>query len=165
MSDVQSIQLIFGGMILLFMLLVGIPLVVFLRAAYKATATNRWPTTDGRITSSDVTSHPSLDSNGLHTTIFEPKVVYEYNVSGQPYHSQQISYGAISGESSPGWAQGIVEKYPAQRTVRVFYNPKQPGEAVLEHAGTGCNLILALIMVGIELILAVVCVAAILPMQ
>lgn len=155
-SDILTIQLVFGGMIVLFMILVGVPLVIFARNAYKATATKRWPSVEGRVVSSEVTSHRSLDSDGTHTTIYEPKIDYEYTISGQPYRSQQVSYGAVDGASMEGFAEGIVSKYPAGSSARVFYDPHKPGEAVLEHEGTGCNLILALIMGVVEVILAVI---------
>lgn len=158
MSEALTMQLIFGGMIGLFIVVVAVPLIIFLRSTLKATATNRWPSVEGRVLSSEVTSHRSLNSNGTHTTIYTPKVVYEYAVSGQPYRGEQVSYSAVDGTSMGGFAEEIVSKYPAGSAVRVFYDPAQPGEAVLEHNGAGGNLALALIMGVVELILIGICV-------
>lgn len=157
MSEELTMKLVFGGMIGLFIILVGVPLVIFLRSALKASATRRWPSVEGRVLSSEVTSHRSLNSSGTHTTIYEPKIRYEYTVSGEADTSDQISYSAVGGASAESWAETLAAKYPAGSAVRVFYNPTTPSEAVLEHAGTGGNLLLAIIMGIIEVILIAIC--------
>src|SRR4051794_31954462 len=115
-----------------FIIILLVVIIVFARSARKASASKRWPAANGRILSSDVTSHRSLDSNGTHTTIYEPQVVYEYAANGQTYRSKEISFGAISGMSGSGWAEGIAGKYPMGSAVQVFYNPGNPSQAVLE---------------------------------
>src|SRR5438552_17107868 len=95
----------------------------------KARTSQGWPSTGGRVLQSQVGAHTSSDQ----TLIYEPNVLYEYNVSGQVFQSKQISYGAVVGTSSPTWAEGVIAKYPLGGAVSVFYNPRKPSEAVSEH--------------------------------
>src|SRR3954465_2652022 len=138
-----------------FLIFIGILVIVMLRSVRKGSAGKHWPATDGRILSSEVTSHRSLDSDGTHTTIYEPAVQYEYNANGQRYQSKEISFGGIDGTSSTDFAEGVVAKYPLGSAVQVFYNPAKPSEAVLEHSGAGCNMILLMLFSVIELGLVV----------
>ena len=138
-----------------FLIFIGILFIVMLRSVLKGSASKRWPATDGRILSSEVTSHRSLDSDGTHTTMYEPAIQYEYNAKGQRYQSKEIGFGGIDGTSSTDFADGIVAKYPMGSAVQVFYNPAKPSEAVLEHSGAGCNMVLLLIFGAIELGLVV----------
>ena len=142
-----------------FLIFIGILVIVMLRSVLKGSASKRWPETDGRILSSEVTSHRSLDSNGTHTTMHEPAIRYEYNANGQHYESKEISFGGINGTSSTDFAEGIVARFAAGSSVRVFYNPAKPSEAVLEHSGAGCNMVLLLLFSVIELGLIVLLVA------
>jgi len=142
-----------------FLIFIGILFIVMLRNVRKGSASKRWPMTDGRILSSEVTSHRSLDSNGTHTTMYEPAVQYEYNANGQRYQSKEIGFGGVAAASMPSFAEGVVAKYPVGNSVQVFYNPAKPSEAVLEHSGAGCNMVLLLIFGAIELGLVVLLVA------
>lgn len=147
-----------GGLIaslvtLPFIIVMLVLIVVYARSARKATASKNWPTTTGRIISSDVGSYRSRRSSGTHTTVYEPNIVYEYSADGQRFQSKQISFGAVAGTSSTGWAENIVTHYPEGGTVQVFYNPANPSEAVLEHSGAGGNLALMLVFVVIEAVL------------
>lgn len=147
-----------GGLIIT---LVTLPFVIILlvliailaRSARKASASTRWPMTNGRILSSQVRSHRSLNSSGTHTTIYEPEVSYEYNANGQDYQSKQVSFGMVAGASWTGWAESVVEKYPEGSLVQVSYNPTKPDEAVLEHSGSSGSTFLILILIVVELIL------------
>jgi hypothetical protein len=154
---VMIMLLVTGPFILIMLVLI----IVLARSARKASATKRWPVSNGRILSSDVTSHRSLDSNGTHSTFYEPQVVYEYAANGQTFQSKQVSFGAISGMSGTGWAEGIVGKYPTGSAVQVFYNPSKPSQAVLEHGGAGGNTCLMLVFIGIEAILVGIVLAAV----
>jgi hypothetical protein len=154
MPALMSLSQVIGLVFVLFMGIVLIPLIVFLRAALKANATRRWPSTEGRVVASASRAESMLEPGGTHNTVYEPRIAYEYNVGGQSYRSQQLSYGAVAGKSDSGWARGMAARYPEGTSVQVFYNPAKPAEAVLERAGAGGNLLLVLIMVVVEVILA-----------
>ena len=143
-----------------FILILTIVNISFIRSARKATASQRWPSTTGRILASQVTSHRSLNSNGTHTTIYKPQIQYEYIAEGQSYQSAQLSYSMVDGMSAEGWAEGIVDKYQPGSNVQVYYNPAKPADAVLEHASGGLGRILVLILGGVELFLIVFLVSA-----
>ena len=138
-----------------FVLVLTVINIVLIRSARKASASNRWPSTNGRILMSDVSSHRSLNSSGTHTTIYEPKIQYEYTADGQRYQSDQLSYSMVGGTSVESWAENIVDKYPQGSSVQVYYNPSKPSEAVIEHSSGGLGSVLVLILGGVELFLIV----------
>lgn len=133
---------IFALVAIPFLLIAFAFLFVTVRSNRKVRASQRWSTTSGRILTSEVTSHRSLDSNGTHTTIYDPAVQYEYAVNGQRLQSSSIRFGMAYGTSWPQPAQDVVDKYPQGTLVQVFYNPTNPTEAVLEHSAGGSNRIL-----------------------
>jgi len=55
-----------------------------------------------------------------------PQVAYWYSVDGQLRHGDQITFGSAD--------QSSVEKAKKVLTLKVFYNPAKPEEAVLERA-------------------------------
>jgi hypothetical protein len=136
-----------------FILILAVVILSMARSARKGSASNRWPSTSGRILMSDVYSHRSLNSNGTHTEIYTPKIQYEYTAEGQRYQSDQLSYSMVDGTSAESWAENIVDKYPQGSTVQVYYNPSKPSEAVLEHTGGGLGGILIFILGAVELFL------------
>lgn len=162
MDDTQSLaELIVTATTLPFIIILSILVLSLYRSMRKATASRRWPVTDGRIVSSDVKSHRSLDSNGTHTTIYEPAVAYEYTISGKRHQGDHLNFGAIDGTSSSSWAEEIVAKYSVGDSVQVYYNPAKVSESVLDHSGSsGGTPILMIILLAVELLLVGILVAA-----
>ena len=108
-----------------------------LRAVSMRRASRSWPSASGQVTGSEIqvkTFH-FLTRMGGTSTEYRPQIHYAYNVDGIPYQGAQITYGSID-VSQPA-AQAMLDKYPPGAEVAVYYNPKKPGEAVLEHADTG----------------------------
>ena len=136
-----------------FTLILGVLILSMVRSARKASASNHWPTTDGRILKSSI--HTRRSSGKSHSTIYEPKIQYEYTAGGQRYQSDQLSYSMVAGTSFESWAHGIVDKYPEGSSVQVYYNPSKVSEAVLEHTNGGFGGILVLILGAVELLLVV----------
>ncbi len=132
-----------------FIVVLLVIVIVLVRSLRRATASTRWPATDGRVLSAGVWSHYGTH----HTMTFEPKVVYEYQSGGQPYQGERVSFGLTAGTSSPDWAAGIAAKYPEGSSVQVFYDPARPSEAVLEHSGAGGLKILTAVLTAVELLL------------
>ena len=155
MFDAQNIGAFIVTVVTLpFVIILLVLILILARSVRTAHASRRWTPSDGRIASSEVTSHRSLDSNGTHTTIYEPAVSYVYNANGRNYEGKQVDFGAIAGTSSPGWAENMVDKYPVGSPVQVFYNPAKPDQAVLEHSGKATGtLVLMGILIAVELLL------------
>lgn len=96
--------------------------------------TSRWPSVDGVIEQSSLTS---AESDVL------PKIVFSYMVTGHRYQCDLAVPGGAG--VTPDFAENRVKKYPQGVKVRVYYNPKQPSQATLEPGlGRGDWLIFAL---------------------
>jgi len=111
----------------LFLTVFGIVLAGFGIVLFQQTASaEKWPTTDGIIFHSTVDSYREHDS-----TMHKPLVQYKYTVNGVNYSSNRVRFGVIS-TSDGGYANEVVNRYPVGKTVKVYYNPDNPSEALLE---------------------------------
>jgi hypothetical protein len=88
---------------------------------YQGASSLQWPTADGRILFSQART-------GNHS---ETLLWYEYYVSNRRYLAGKYRTG---GNSTPfqDVAKAAAARYPAGREVKVHYNPRSPGEALLE---------------------------------
>jgi hypothetical protein len=146
----STISLAIFALVAIPFLLIAIAFIIMImRSDRKAHASERWTPASGRILSSEVTSHRSLDSNGTHSTIYEPAIQYEYMVNGQRLQSTHVRFGMAYGTSWTKPAQDLVDKYPQGTLVQVFYNPANPGEAVLEHSTGGSNRLMTCVVIFI----------------
>ncbi len=111
-------------------------------------ASTSWPTTEGIILESRVIESTTVSTTRRgHITssiTYTPHVVYRYRVAGKSYKSDRICFGALD-EST--WS--IVNRYPVGKKVKVHYNPKDPGDSVLE---PGSMLSGNLIFIGMGLV-------------
>lgn len=92
----------------------------------EASETAAWPSTPGVITEMRITETRGNDG-GRETTAV---VKYSYAVNGKTYQGDRVK---VEMATNPTDAQ----RYPKGTQVTVFYNPKQPGDAVLEQGGGG----------------------------
>jgi hypothetical protein len=147
-------SLIITGVAGLFIILLTFVNIGYLRSGRKASVSKNWPTTTGRVVTSEVASHIVAENNNIddiNTTMYEPRVVYEYTIAGQRYQSARLSYTAVVESTDPDWAQSVVARYRPGSSVQVYYNPAKSDDAVLEHSG-GTGLVL-FILGGFELFL------------
>lgn len=106
-------------MILFSLLMFGI--IVYLRIA--ANAVKNWSSVPGKVTTSRVSYESSADKTNA-----TPFVVYVYEVDGKTYEENSISPGILTISN----AEKVVARYPRGSEVTVYYNPKNPSQAVLE---------------------------------
>lgn len=121
----------------------------------------RWPAVPGRVLASKVvqrkTGRIGGDEKNLELRNFA-EVSYEYVVQGRKYRASRVSVGEDLGNFR---VEETIAKYPAGAGVMVFYNPTNPGEAVLERdAPEGIfrfmfYLIAGLIAAGVALIIGI----------
>jgi hypothetical protein len=116
----------------------------------KAAESESWPTVQGAIVTSQVAS--STDSDG--DTTYYADIVYSYRVSGTVYEGDRVVFGEGS-TSDYDAMQEVADRYPARRTVTVYYNPDDPADAVLEPGFNwwlmlplGIGVIFALVGIG-----------------
>ena len=135
---------------LLWSLFVGAVCVVILRGAVRQVISAGWPTADGKVTVSEVTGSKKNSW----------KVEYVYSVAGQPYAGERFAYDPMPVQGREE-VERHVAAYPAGAAVTVYYDPGNPGEAVLYPGLRGCTLWVALfltpfVMIGLGLSLAAI---------
>jgi hypothetical protein len=120
---------------LVFVMIGGAILYYAIRMAAKARESASWPSVEGEIAHSAVLYQPDTTSTTGNTATYKADIAYRYKVNGANYSSSKISLLDLA--STPGRAQSIVQRYPDQSTVQVYYNPSNPSEAALEPDNTG----------------------------
>ncbi len=83
-------------------------------------------------------------------------------MAGQDYTGRDLTFGFTQGYGNTSKAQSMLEKYPVGAQVNVYYNPADPGQAVLERqaGGFGAGLALGIIFLVIGLVLGCVGIVA-----
>ncbi len=116
----------------------AVGLIVFGLFTMRETSRSRnWASADGRVVQSSVNQFTTKG-----TTTFRPIVVYSYTVGAVRYMSTRLSFRSQATGSRDAAAK-ITGAYPAGRAVRVFYDPQDPGQAVLEPGGNPWTFIVA----------------------
>jgi hypothetical protein len=92
-----------------------------------ALKSRRWQWVWGVIDSSYVTSETGRAED---TTVFIPQVTYTYSLESKEYRGRRISSSDLGGDSN--YAKKVIGKYPQGLQVKVFYNPDDNNDAVLE---------------------------------
>lgn len=101
----------------------------------EAKASEDWPTVTGVVIESDVEARQDRDRNGngnRSSTTYKAIVVYDYTVDGKEYSSGRIWFGSDISTSDQAQMRNIVKGYPTGSDVKVYYNPDDPAEAVLQ---------------------------------
>lgn len=95
--------------------------------AYQALRSDTWSTVEGKIVSSSITKvkHPG------ETPAYYPDIQYVYQVEGKVYTGNRIFWGEF-GSGSPSSAQAVVNNYKVGMSVTVYYDPRNPANAILE---------------------------------
>lgn len=91
----------------------------------KATLSLNWPSVDGRIDSSGIAK---VDK---HEEIWVANIGYSYLVGDVPYFNTRKAFEPV-GTTTKIRAERIVAEYPAGKPVKVYYNPADPTDSVLE---------------------------------
>ncbi|NJD61017.1 MAG: hypothetical protein C3F13_01220 [Anaerolineales bacterium] len=112
----------------------------------KAEESTRWLATTGAIKESRVKQGSSMlmssDEDGESTPVYTPEISYTYQVAGVEYASKRISFGGTKSYSKPENAEKDVALYPVGKEMTVYYDPKNPKEAVLDRTAKISNMIL-----------------------
>ncbi len=113
------------GIIIFVLFILNIVFLTILFFMRRRMATvSQWPATMGNVIMSTIERRSSEDGYTEY-----PVVRYSYQVSGQAYQSDKLAPGPEVGGTG---ARKVVAKYPAGAQVMVFYDPRNPAEAVLE---------------------------------
>jgi hypothetical protein len=116
---------------LVFIAIGGVLIYFAMKIAAKARQSLSWPSTDGEISHSAVLYQTnSTAASDDSTSTYKADISYRYKVDGANFSSARISL--LDFASTTGHAQSLVERYPDDSTVEVYYNPSNFSEAVLE---------------------------------
>jgi hypothetical protein len=112
---------------LFFAVILGLPSVWLSLDLYhyaQGSQSSDWPSTDGTILSSRVTS---VSEKG-HSR-YTPRVDYSFTVSGKEFESNRITFRTLSASRED--ALHIANRFLKGETVQVYYNPNDPSKSVL----------------------------------
>lgn len=113
-------------------------LLLVLSALREAVAMKRWPVAKGRVLSSTVEKYRDSASAGnfggtrARMELYRPIIVYEYEVAGVVFKGSRIAQSPGINRGIPDFAEQVVRRYSTGSAVDVRFNPKRPGESVLE---------------------------------
>lgn len=93
----------------------------------QATASQDWPTTEATVTHSVIDENYDSDNGGYS---YRANVSYQYAVNDIRYTSRRIKFGEV-GTGDPSNARYFTDRFPVNQQVRVYYDPSNPGNAVL----------------------------------
>jgi len=132
-----------GKLIIILASLAGLFLTLFAtNNAVNAYKTKSWPTTVGTVFSSEV----------VRSSRYVPKVVYTYDVDTNAYSSERIRLKDMAQYKKRDDAELVANKYPVNAKVKVYYNPNNVSEAILEPGIKGEHIFMFLI--GLVIFLA-----------
>lgn len=152
------IGLILGGFFFIVTFVIGLILWIEGLSRKKAGISRNWPSVTGKISLSEVRQSASTDDNGETNYAYYPNIEYTYTALGKDYTGRQISSGGVKGTVHPFDAQNVVDQFPVNALVQVYYNPQDPAEAVLEpEVGAGGKTIrlLGIVLLAVSAVLAV----------
>ena len=100
---------------------------VALRQSARGRETRGWTRTEGRVVESRVERVVDESEENLDRTRFV--IRYAYAARGRTYESPQVWIG--SSDASSGDPRRWVERFPAGAVVPVWFDPRDPSQAVL----------------------------------
>ena len=89
-----------------------------------------WISVEGSVINTYIEEYRDADQEVTYT----PRIIYEYTVDGQTYTSQQIAFGIEQSYGSQNRADDVLEDFPVGNPVTVYYDPEDPGNAVLDRS-------------------------------
>ena len=134
----------------MFTALFGSIAIYYLWSALEGILAYRWPLVPGEVESWSIEEEPSRFSRG-----YTPTVIYSYLVAGTKYQGKRLRFGN-NGYFLRASAESRLSPYLVSSNVRVRYDPRRPGRAVLEPgvgASTIFNLVFFCLALGVVVIL------------
>ncbi len=94
------------------------------RQGLRADASKKWPTASATVTASAMEKSP--DSRWRYRAALQ----YSYRVGAKQYQSSRVFWGGNEGRKKH--MASVVASYPAGCKVRIYYDPQNPAEAVID---------------------------------
>ena len=130
MEYIKRVHELMGTPFLLIYFALIIGLIYFLMFSLpQAFESKDWPETQAIVTNSEI---KRLAPKKGSAPKYHPVIEYQYSVSGIQYQSNRINIHDHYTTGSKR-AQEITTLYPVDSTVRIYYNPTRPEQAVLNN--------------------------------
>jgi hypothetical protein len=99
----------------------------FHHAVRRAVESTHWPIVEGSVIEASMKVIQDTEPSR-----FRPLVEYGYRVGGREYRANRIQWGGLLDLPSRAAAAKVVGHYQPGKPVKVYYNPRWPGVAVLQ---------------------------------
>ncbi len=112
--------------------------VAFVRGRRLASASTRWPTVAGIVTTSDVIEEAIEDKDNDDKSLirktyrYQVDLRYAYKLDKRDYVGTEANWGGTAIYGLREVAEKAASQYRPGQPVTVYYDPEQPGNAVLE---------------------------------
>ena len=155
LSETKVLVFIFITMILPALIGGGVMTFFGVREIYRARESRNWPSTDGTITRSEIIVRTGGESSGVPSgptsgTYYDTDIVYQFTVDGQTRRGNKVAFGVHGSTYSS--LQTLLNRYPAGKTVNVYYRASAPDSCILE-PGLGHGQFWALPIIGLFIFL------------
>ena len=87
-----------------------------------------WPKKIGVVIESEISKYKDVEGKEMYS----PNIMVKYNVYGNEYQTKQIDSTGSYSTSDFSAVQKVIAQYPKNKSVYVYYNDKNHGEALLE---------------------------------
>ncbi len=119
-------------------------------------ASSKWPSTKGTIKKCEPIRSSNNKKNSMKK-VYRARVVYEFIVDGETFTGDRYSYGEQT-QGSYSSADSAKRKFHQGKGIKVYYDPNDPRESVLEKGIIWSKslgwLVVGLIMVGVTFLVA-----------
>lgn len=123
----------------------------------QAAASTTWPTTDGRITGSEIQRVNARDEG---KATYTANITYEYSLGGRTFEGDRVWFGDDYSASNASAFRAAVSRYPVGKAVKVHYDPADAAESVLEPGPTWSGSALYFIGLGLMTIGGIITLSA-----
>jgi hypothetical protein len=131
---------------LLFITIGVVLIILHRRQKRKAEESESWLETIGTVNESKVAQGTNVlmsnDEDNEGTPVFSPEISYIYQVAGLEYTSNRLTFGGKKSYSKRANAEKVTALYPVGSQLPVYYDPKNPKEAVVDRTAKISNMLL-----------------------
>ena len=126
--ELQPLLQIFGAVFILVGLATAM---LFLGRIRKAKASRHWPTVAGELIQADLRRVEVEVTIRDHASALVTDFRYRYRVKGQDFEGRRVTFSDLVNKRK-GSLERLLDEYRKQKSIRVYYNPENPGESVLK---------------------------------
>ena len=94
-----------------------------------------WRTVQGQLLSAEVESYQSQNEDGGYTTMYRPKISYQYQLGNQTYtgsRGRQSSAGSSNSEGAYKLVGRVKHEQNRSQSITIWYNPHDPHESIYD---------------------------------